>query len=133
MPVTFQSDPDRRRVVVAVPPDIRWAGFEAAVLDAVQQRPGLTDWNWIIDDQGPMDDVGVEGMVRIGQAFRQLAQEPERRTWTIVVSTDRYFASWARVIDLNYGVRRHHAAPSLPAAMALMDRLEAGEADDPAG
>lgn len=77
-----------------------------------------------------MDDVGVAGMVRIGEAFRRLASQPERQTYTIVVTTDRFFPSWARVIDLNYGLRKHHPAPSLAAAMALMDRLEARTPDD---
>ena len=128
MPVTFETDPERRRVHVTVPPGTRWAVFEAAVLGAVDRSPALTDWNWIIDDQQPMDDVDAAGMARIGQIFRQLAREPERRTWTVVVTTDRFFATWARVIDLNYGARRHHAAPTLAAAGKLLDRLEAGEA-----
>ena len=126
MPVTFQSDPERRRVVVTVPPGTRWAAFESATVGAIEAAPELTDWNWIIDDQGPIDDVGVEGMVRIGETFRRLAREPERPTWTVVVTTDRYFTNWARVIDLNYGARKHQGAPSLAAAMLLMDRLEAG-------
>lgn len=128
MAVTFHLDPARRRAVAIVPPGTRWADFHAAVLAAVEQAPELTDWNWIIDDQGPMDDVEVAAMVRTGEAFRRLAATPERRTFTIVITTDRYFATWARVIDLNYGNREHHAAPTMADAVALMDRLESGVA-----
>ena len=81
--------------------------------------------DWIIDDQGPMDDIDVAGMMRIGETFRRLAQETLRRTHTVVVTTDRFFRTWARVVDLNYGIRKHHAAPTLAAAVALLDQLEA--------
>ncbi|MFN3931759.1 MAG: hypothetical protein ACK4JY_08430 [Brevundimonas sp.] len=107
-----------------VPAGVRWTAFEAAVLGAIADTPALTDWNWIIDDQGPMDDVDVAGMSRIGDAFRRLARDPDRRTYTVVVTTDRFFATWARVIDLNYGNRKHHSAPTLARAIALLDRLE---------
>lgn len=126
MTVAIQTDPGKRRAIVTVPPGARWATFEAALLDAVAREPAITDWNLIIDDQGPIEDVAVDGMARIGEVFRRLAREPERQTWTIVVTTDRFFPSWARVIDLNYGARKHLSAPSLDAALTLMDRLEAG-------
>ena len=126
MPVSLHTDPERRRVTATVPAGTRWTEFESTALAAVKRSPELTDWNWVIDDQGPMDDVDVNGMVRIGEAFRAGAAAPDRQTFTVVVSQDRFFDTWARVIDLNYGIRRHHAAPSLAAAVALLDRLEAG-------
>ena len=124
MPMTAETDEARQRVIVTVPDGTRWAAFHPFVLDLVKTRPALTDWNWIIDDQGPMDDVDVAGMAAIGAAFRQLTADPRRPKFTITVTTDRFFANWARVIDLHYGVRRHHGAPSLAAAQSLMDRLE---------
>lgn len=127
MPVTVSTERARRRVLATVPPGTRWPDFQTAVLGAIERSPEITDWNWIIDDQGPMDDVDVAGMVRIGEAFRRLGNHPGEGTYTIVITTDRFFASWGRVIDLNYGGRRHHAAPTLAAAVALLDRLEARE------
>lgn len=126
MPVTIQSHRAQQRVVAIVPPGTRWIDFQASVLSSVEQAPELTDWNWIIDDQGPIDDVDVAGMVAIGEAFRTLAVSPEQRTFTVVVTQDRFFEPWARVIDLNYGNRKHHSAPTLEAAATLLDRLEAG-------
>jgi len=77
-----------------------------------------------------MDDVDVAGMAATGAIFRELAREPARRTFTIVVTTDPYFENWARVIDLNYGARKHHAAPTRAAAQALLDRLETVASSD---
>lgn len=44
------------RVTVVVPPGTRWTSFEQAALTAVIRTPVMTDWDWIIDDQGPMDE-----------------------------------------------------------------------------
>lgn len=125
MSVAVQPDPVRRRVVVTVPSGSRWSGLVCAVLEAVERWPELTDWNWIIDDQGPMDDTDVAGMTRIGDAFVRLRGAASGPTHTVVVTTDRFFGSWAPVIDANFGGRRHYAVPTLKGAMALLDRLEA--------
>lgn len=126
MSVTIEIKAASRRVIATVPSGVRWAAFETAVLAAVNRAPVLTDWNWLIDDQGPMEDVDVEGMARIGEAFRARTSQPPRPLYTVVVTTDRFFATWARVIDLNYGGRKHHSAPTKAAAAALLDRLEGG-------
>lgn len=125
MAVIVEVDAALRRVTALVPPGTRWASFEEVALTEINRAPILTDWNWIIDDQGPMDDVDVAGMIRIGEVFRRLTSDPSRQSHTIVVTTDRHFATWARVIDLNYGNRKHHAAPNRAAATALLDQLEA--------
>ncbi len=126
MAVTFHHEPDRRRLLVTISPGTRWTAFEAAIMKALADQPAIADWNLIIDDQGPTEDVTVDGMVRMGEAFRRLARQPERDTFTVVVTADRFFASWAQVIDANYGRRKHHAAPTVEAAGRLLDRLEAG-------
>lgn len=125
MSVTIEVHEALQRATATVPPGTRWSAFEAAVLTAVNRTPRLTEWNWIIDDQGPMDDVDVAGMIRIGEAFRRLASDPPGQLHTVVVTTDRFFNEWARVIDLNYGNRKHHSAPTKLAAVALLDRLVA--------
>jgi hypothetical protein len=125
MSVTIETGRTLRRVIATVPPGVRWATFETATLAAITGSPELTDWNWIIDNQGPMDDVDVAGMSRIGEAFRRLAADPQRSTFTVVVSTEPLFAPWARVIDLNFGNRRHLSAPTKASAFALIDSLEA--------
>ena len=123
MPVTLEIDTIRRRVTVTVPPDARWAHMERAIMDAVRRTPELTGWDWIIDDQGPLDDVEVAGMARIGAAFRDHAG-PAHSTHTVVVTTDQFFGPWAEVMDHHYGGRRHHAAPTVAAARSLLDRLQ---------
>lgn len=128
MPLTVKTERDRQWVTVTVPANTRWVRFQEFVLATVETSPDLVDWNWIIDDQQPMDDVDAAGMSQIGAAFRRLASDPERRTFTVVVTSDPFFPTWARVIDMNYGARRHHAAPSLAAARTLMQTLEAREA-----
>lgn len=126
MAVTFQNDPVRRRTLVTVPPGTRWATFETAFIRAISEQPEIADWNLIIDDEGPIDDVSVDGMVRLGEVFRRLSREPERDTFTVAVTRDRFFGPWAQVIDANYGRRKHHAASTPDAAARLLDRLEAG-------
>ncbi len=125
MSVSFDHDATLRRSIATVPAGTPWRRFEQAVLKDVQGRPEVADWDLIIDDQGPMDDVDAEGMVRIGELFRSLVRSPERRTYTVVVTQDRFFGDWARVIDLHYGNRKHYGAPSLAAAIDLMNRLTA--------
>ena len=88
------------------------------------RKPELTDYDWIIDDQGPMDDVDVYAMTTTGEMFRTLSSKANRTTFTIVVSTDRFFGEWARVIDQFYGNRRHYAAPTLDAAITLLDQFD---------
>ncbi len=125
MSVSIEIDEILQRAIAVIPPGTRWSSFETAALVEVNRTPRLTEWNWIIDDQGPMDDVDVAGMMRIGEAFRRLTRDPQRQNHTVVVTTDRFFDSWARVIDLNFGSRKHHSAPTLVAAIALLDRLDA--------
>ena len=133
MPVTLETDPVRRRVIVRVPPNVRWSRMEKTVVDAVLRAPELTGWDWIIDDQGPIDDVDVAGMARIGEAFRALAAGPSHSTHTVVVTTDPFFGPWAQVMDHHYGGRRHHGAPTLQAARSLLDRLQGPNARWKAG
>jgi hypothetical protein len=59
VPVTIETDEALQRATAIVPPGTRWISFEEAAVAAVVRDPFLTDWNWIIDDQGPMDDVDV--------------------------------------------------------------------------
>lgn len=108
-----------------MPPGTRWSTFHSNVLTAIEASPALTDFDWIIDDQGPMDDVDVAGMTRTGATFRRLSSNPNEQTFTVITSTDRFFATWALVINENYGNRRHYSAPTLSAAVLLLDRLTA--------
>ena len=122
--VVFDADAVRRRVIATVPAGTTWRAFHDQGLLQISERPALTDYDWIIDDQGPMEDVDVEGMAASGAAFLRLSKTPDRLTFTIVVTTDRFFPEWARVIDKHYGARRHHAAPTLKAAVALLETLD---------
>ncbi|WP_332660757.1 hypothetical protein [Brevundimonas sp.] len=122
--IVIASDDKLERVIATVPAGTRWTTFTNAVLTAIENAPAFVRYNGIIDDQGPMDDVDVPGVSRVGEAFRRLAGGSERPTFTIVVTTDRFFETWARVIDRHHGARRHLAAPSLDGAVSLLDRLE---------
>jgi len=123
-PVSFVRDPAARRALITAALGTPWIRFTEAVLAEVQADPQIADWNIIIDDQGPMQDVDVDGMIRMGEAFCKLAARPEDRTFTVVMTQDPFFATWARVIDMNYSGRRRHGAPTLGEARRLMDRLE---------
>ncbi|MBX9614271.1 MAG: hypothetical protein K2X25_01630 [Caulobacteraceae bacterium] len=123
MPIIFETDETLQRVTVTIPAGTRWAAFETAARAAIARTPDLTDWMWIIDDQGPIEDIDVEGMVRIGEDFRRFSRPPLRRTYTIVVTQDRHFDTWLRVVDLNHENRKHFPAPTLSAARALLDQL----------
>jgi len=125
MPVTIHTDEKLQRVVVTVPKGTRWASFEAATLATIAKEPALTEWTWIIDDKGPIEDIDVAGMARIGADFQRRVRDPLRPTYTFVVTSDRFFDTWLRVVDMNHGARKHMAAPTLPAACALADKLTA--------
>jgi hypothetical protein len=122
--VVVTANHGRGRAIVTVPAGARWRDFHAEVAKVIGAEPALTQFDWIIDDQGPMDDVDVEEMAKTGALFQRLNAAPDQTTFTVVVSRDRFFHEWARVIDRHYGNRRHHAAPTLAEAVALMDRLE---------
>ena len=122
---TLTSDHKTHRVVATVPPQVRWAAFHSAARGAICSSSLLADYHWIIDDQGPMDDVNLDEMVRSGEVFRSHAARSPKQLATVVVTTDRSFDLWARVIDEHYGGRKHYAAPSLAAAHRLLDRLDA--------
>lgn len=125
MTITVRIDEQRRRVIVTVPPGTRWAAFHTEVIKTVEDAPRLTDWNWIIDEERQqMDDVDVEGMMLIGSAFRRHTRTPEG-TVTIVVTNDRHYALWARVMDHNFGGRQHLGAKTLREAEAMLDRIDA--------
>lgn len=125
MPVTIDTDEKLQRVIVTVSEGTRWASFEAAKLATIAKEPDLSEWTWIIDDRGPIEDIDVAGVARIGADFQRRVRDPRRRTYTVVVTTDRYFDTWLRVVDMNHGARKHLAAPTLSAACALIDKLTA--------
>lgn len=130
---TLTIDHEIRRVVATAPPLTRWANFHAVVREAICRSTCLADYDWIIDDQGPMDDVNVDEMVRTGEAFRAHASQSRDTSVTIVVTTDPSFGLWAKVIDEHYGGRRHYAAPTLDAAAQVLDRLSGRRADHSSG
>ena len=123
--VNITANHEQRRVLATVPPQTRWSSFHAETIAVVRASPVLTDYDWIIDDQGPMDDVDVKGMADTGEVFRKLASDGDAQTFTVVITSDRFFATWARVIDKRYGHRSHYAAPTLEAAAALLNKLSA--------
>jgi hypothetical protein len=125
MPVTIDTDEKLQRVTVMVPEGTRWASFEAATLATIAKQPDLTEWAWIIDDRGPIEDIDVAGVARIGADFQSRVRDPLRRTYTVVVTTDRFFGTWLRVVDMSHGARKHLTAPTLSAAYALLDKLSA--------
>ena len=125
MPVTIDTDEKLQRVIVTISAGTRWASFEAATLATIALEPDLTEWTWIIDDRGPIEDIDVAGVARIGAEFQRRVRDPLRRTYTVVVTTDRFFDTWLTVVDMNHGARKHLTAPTLPAAYALVDKLTA--------
>lgn len=128
MQVTTKLDAARERVTFRVPAGTRWTTFEATAAALLQTRPETADWNWLIDDAGPIEDVEADGMMRLGRLFVSLTRQPARRRWTVITTDDPHFPEWARVIDLHHGARRHLAAPTAAAAEALLDRLDARQA-----
>ncbi|RYG94969.1 MAG: hypothetical protein EON58_15165 [Alphaproteobacteria bacterium] len=125
MPVTIDTDEKLQRVIVTISEGTRWASFEAATLSTIAIEPDLTEWTWIIDDRGPIEDIDVAGVARLGAEFQRRVRDPLRRTYTVVVTTDRFFDTWLTVVDMNHGARKHLTAPTLPAAYALVDKLTA--------
>lgn len=121
---TLAIDHEIRRVLATVPPQTRWLAFHAIVREAICHASRLADYNWIIDDQGPMDDVNVDEMTRTGEAFRTRTSPSADKPVTIVITTDPSFSLWAKVIDEHYGGRRHYAAPTLDVAKRLLDGLD---------
>lgn len=119
---TIIADEGLLRVTVTVPAGTRWQAFTSQILAAVGRSPKLSNYDWIIDDQGPMDDVELSGMTLTGEAFRA-AGEGSRPTSTVVVTNDRYFSTWAEVMDHHHLRRRHYGASTLAEAVELLDRL----------
>ena len=126
MVVQFNPDELHGRIDAIVPAGVRWSRFHEAVREAIALNPEWADWNWVIDDQGPMEDVDVPDMAATGEAFVAQCRHPLRQTYTVVVTSDRFFANWAKVIDSHYGGRKHLAAPTFDEAVALVKTLTGG-------
>lgn len=122
--VAITANHEQRRVIATVMPGTPWRAFHAAVRAEIACAPELTDYDWVIDDQGPMDDVDVDAMAASGEMFKALSSEADRTTFTVVVSSGRFFGEWARVLDKFYGNRRHYASPTLESAITLLDQFD---------
>lgn len=129
MPVAIESDLARKRVLVTIEPGVRWTEFERAVETALDRNPASSEWDWIIDDHARVDETGVEGVERIASLYARHAPDPARRSYTVIVSSDRYFAPWGRVMDLHFRNRTHLAAPTVEAAHHLLDQQTPGPGD----
>jgi hypothetical protein len=121
MPITIQRD-GVRRILAKLTPGERWTHYVRVLETQLNRHPEWADWDWIIDDRGPLDDISVQGMTQAAALYRRHATGVRSRT--VVVTTDRYFAPWGRVMDHHFGNRTHHAAPTLAAARALLDNSE---------
>jgi enamine deaminase RidA (YjgF/YER057c/UK114 family) len=124
MPISFQRDGSARRILATLTPGERWEHYERMLEAELNRHPEWADWDWIIDDHGPLDDISVAGMSHAAELYRRHSTGAPTRT--VVVTTDAYFEPWARVMDHHFGHRTHHAAPTLAAARALLDRTDPG-------
>jgi hypothetical protein len=88
----------------------------------VRERPELIGWDWVQDVRLGSGDVGVDDVTRVAQAF---AAAPPGETFTVFVSTDPNLGTWARAMDFEFVRRRHLCAPTLAAAIALLERHRA--------
>lgn len=122
MPVIVEVDPGRKRVLVTVEVGVRGPGFERAIEEALDRHPPSSEWDWIIDDHAGVDDIGAEGVARIAGLYARHAPDPLRDSFTVIITNDRHFAPWGRVMDLHFRRRIHLAAPTVEAAHALLDR-----------
>ncbi len=122
MPVTIEIDRGKKRVQVTVDVGVRGPAFEQAIEAALDQDPVLSEWDWIIDDHAGVDDIGVEGVARIAGLYARHAPDPARDSYTVIITSDRFFAPWGRVMDLHFRKRTHLAAPTVDAAHALLDQ-----------
>ncbi|WP_374514860.1 hypothetical protein [Brevundimonas sp.] len=130
MVITLSADTTRRRIIVAVADGARERHLQAAIRTALADHPEWARWDWIIDDDGRLEDLTVEGLQAAAEAFRAAGSEGADAL-TAIVTSDRFFGEMAHLLDLSFSGRRHLAAPSLQAALALLDRLR-GASDSPA-
>ncbi|MFA4892250.1 hypothetical protein [Brevundimonas sp.] len=121
MPVMIECDLERKRVLVTVEVGVRPPEFERAIEEALDRHPPSSEWDWIIDDHARVDDIGVEGVARIAGLYARHAPDPARESYTVIITGDRYFTPWGRVMDLHFRRRTHVAALTVEAAHALLD------------
>ncbi len=123
MAVALSADPVRRLVLATPAEGARERHLVAAICAGLARNPEWADWDWIFDDGGRLDDLTVEGMRQAADAFA--AAGASGGAWSIVVTTDRFFDPWRRVMDLTFAGRRHCPAPTLEAADQLLRQLRA--------
>lgn len=121
--VTLSADPVLRRIVVTPLDGACERHLVETIRTELARQPHWADWDWIYDDRGRLADLTVDGMRQAAEAFNAAASEGGCNTWSVVVTDDRYFGGWARVLDLTFRNRRHVAAPSLEAADLRLRRL----------
>lgn len=122
MPASITYLDDLRRVVMIVGEGTRGPDLARFTIEAVRARPELADWDWINDLTHPVEDSSAEDIPMIAEAFDPLST---RTSWTVFVTRDPGLALWAQVMDHQFRFRRHMVAPSIEAAMGMLDRKRA--------
>jgi hypothetical protein len=87
MSISFHRDGSARRILATISPGERFGNFERDVGASLERHPEQADWDLIIDDRGPLEDITVAGMARIAEMYRSRSTGGHPRT--VVITTDR--------------------------------------------
>lgn len=119
-----QLDEAVRRVFMAPGPDVVGRQSARLIVEMVTARPELADWDWIMDLRQASGDADNDDVATVARAFGRHAT-PGGRSYTVFVTEDPGFPLWARTMDPQFDGRIHLTAPSLEAALSLLDRRRA--------
>lgn len=117
MPLTLEFHDARRRVMALIEPDHDGIPVTVRLMDAVEQRPEVGGWDWVVEVRGKLPLAAPFDLERL----RSLLDRPDSPADTVVVTTDPVVEAWTRLLGAAFRVRRHWVTRSRKAAIALLD------------
>ena len=116
-----QFDETNRRVVMAPGPEVTGRQSSRLIVELVSARPELADWDWVMDLRQASGEADNADVATVARAFGQHATAGGR-SYTVFVTEDPGFPLWARTMDPQFDGRIHLTAPSVEAALGLVER-----------
>lgn len=116
-----QIDEANRRVIMAPGPALTGRQVSRQIIELVKERPELADWDWVHDLRHSSGEADNADVSTVAQAFSRHAT-PGGRSYTVFITEDPGFPFWAQTMDPQFDGRIHLTAPSLEAALSLLDR-----------
>lgn len=118
--ITHRIDDPRRQVWIRADGATTGAEVSAFIVGLTEARPELLEFDFVHDLREASGDVNNNDVDRVATSF---AAGPAGPTYTVFITLDPHFATWARAMDFQFPNRKHYIASTPEGAEALLRRL----------